>query len=310
MATEDKNKKKRKRKGGFHKSLDLQKAIVLLSHLRDKHQIEINKVDDLFKSKGYIESVPGKLKSIIDCFVESSLPVKRVGRNLIWAGLFENTLVGKRLYQYCQSKEIIAKKVVDLLIDQEPKVRSALVGAGTSTLAVVKELVQRMNEIETLLEFYTNNLLVLNELIPISDLLNIRVPEGKIIMRDGAIISDEGLDSLKHKNYDVVITSFFGLSFDDGFSTDDDGDRVEKMMNLRPDKCSKIYIALSWDKFGSKDQVVATIEEGIDLRKKYIIVTDPPQNWQHNEHDKVEEFKKWSELIEKGVVKFEFVERK
>lgn len=70
----------------------------------------------------------------------------------------------------------------------------------------------------------------------------------------------------------------------------------------------KIMEALTWDKIGEEDQIIATIKEGNDPTKKYFIVTDPPRNWPEDpqQADKVNEIEKWSDLQDKGIVRFEF----
>ncbi|MHC4240856.1 MAG: DeoR/GlpR family DNA-binding transcription regulator [Planctomycetota bacterium] len=307
VAKKGKKKKKPRKKGGFHKSLDLQKAIVLLSHLRDKHQIAISNIDNLLKSEGCKGSAPEKLKSIIKCLVDSSLPITKSGGSLLWVGPFENHAVGRRLHS-CESKSLLAKKVIDLLISQSPSIHSVFIAAGSSSFCAAQELIQRRGEINTLADIYTNNVPALLELLPYGNLFKIRVPEGRIIMEDGTIISDNGIANFKKETFDAAIVSFLGMSFDKGFSSDGERDKNEKMMNLRPDNCSTIYIALGWEKFGTNEgEIVATVAEGIDLEKKYIIITNPSKNWENNEPDKLEEYKKWSDLTEKGVVEFKFV---
>jgi DeoR/GlpR family transcriptional regulator of sugar metabolism len=292
-------------------SQDMLKTIKLLEHLHRGGPIERGQLVKFFTDAGFKGVTSKKVSLIVDALTGSSLPVKLAKNHLYWADLFDGHAVGRRKHQYQTSKKRMAVKVVDMLIDQTPVVRSLFLGAGTSVLAVAQELIRRMRDFASLDCVYTNNFLAMSELVRHGLSRPIRVSEGEIMMQDGAIISDAGIDSMNEKPFNAVVTGFYGLSFDEGFSSDHQYDRREKLMNLRPANCAKIYIVVNWEKIGTIDQVVATVEEAIDKKKEYFIVTDPPKDWQTNpDHaDKLEEIKKWGDLVGRRVVQFVYVER-
>jgi DeoR/GlpR family transcriptional regulator of sugar metabolism len=211
---------------------------------------------------------------------------------IVWQGLFARGLARRRSFQYTASKARLAKCVVNLLEKQQP--RSILLGAGTTVLAVVRELIPRIKdyELNTLQEFYTNNLVALSELLLHGGQINIHVPEGRVVTRDGAIIGNAGIDQLKEKKFDAIITSFYGFHPETGFHSDHEEDKAEKHMNLVANNCSTIYIVLSWEKFGAHHTPVATLEEAFHPDKTYYFVTDPPQKW-IDEKTKVIEEEAW-----------------
>ena len=287
------------------------KAIKLLEYLHKGGQKKPDELAKFFTDAGFRDNTSEKVSRILEALTKSSLPVRSADGHLYWADLFDDQAVGRRKYQYRVSKENMAKKVVELLISQSPVVRSIFLGAGTSVLFVTHELIRRIDDLKSLYCVYTNNFLAMSELVRHRLQIPIHVPEGEIRLQDGAIISDEGIDSLNRKSFDAVVTGFYGLSFDDGFSSDHQYDRQEKLMNLRPANCSKIYIVLNWEKIGTAYQVVATVQEGIDENKEYFIVTDPPKGW-HTSPDhthKLQEIRKWGDLVDRHIVHFIYVER-
>jgi DeoR/GlpR family transcriptional regulator of sugar metabolism len=288
-------------------SQDMLKAIRLLEHLYGGNTLKCDALTRFFDN-----ATPEKAKRIVEALTKGSLPVRLAEGYLYWADLFDEQAVGRRKYQYWASKESLAKKVVELLIKQTPVVRSIFLGAGTSALYVTHELIRRIDDLKSLYCVYTNNFLAMDELVRRRPQLPIHVPEGEIRLQGGAIISDEGIGRMNGKSFDAVVTGFYGLSFENGFSSDHQYDRQEKLMNLRPTNCSKIYIVLNWEKIGTKYEVVATVQEAINKDKQYFIVTDPPKGWETNpDHaDKLEEIKKWSDLVEQKIVHFEYVERR
>ncbi len=294
----------------LHTSQDMLKAIKLLENLHGGGIVGLDDLDEFFESAGFDKAHEKNLRIVAE-LTKCSLPVREAEGRLFWAEHFDDQAVGRRIYQYRASKENLAKKVVELLIAQKPVVRAILLGAGTSVLAVTHELIRRIRDFKSLDCIYTNNFLAMSDLVRHKLSVPIRVPEGQIWMQDGDIISGEGIDGLNRKPFDAVVTSFFGLSFDQGFSSDHTYDKEEKLMNLRPARCSKIYIVLNWEKINTVDQVVATIEEGIDKNKEYFIVTDPPKNWRNSpDHaDKLEEIGKWGDLVDRRVVHFVYVDR-
>lgn len=286
-------------------------TIRLLEYLQRGGRIEPRKLGEFFADLGFRGAASKKISRIVEALTKSSLPVKLEEGHLFWADLFDDQAVGRRKHQYRTSKERMAEKVVDLMIAQNPVVRSVFLGAGTSVLIVTHELIRRIQELRSLACVYTNNFLAMSELVHHRLSIPIRVSEGEIMLQDGAIIGDEGVDSMNKKRFDAVVTGFYGFSFDEGFSSDHQYDRNEKLMNLRPAHCSKIYIVLNWEKIGTIDQVVATVGEAIDENKEYFIVTDRPRDWQTNpDHaDKLDEIKKWGDLVDRRVVQFVYVER-
>ena len=300
-----KTRKRKPSEEGYH-SREATTLLHLLEELYSKGEVELEKVQG-FAPKDFTGD---KIQSIIDSLDKSTLPTKKMDEMLVWESIFksEDQTVGKRLFVNRNSKELLSRRVVDLLVKQGAKY--IMIGAGTSALTASLELIHRLGEIPSLSEIYTNNVLALNELIRYASRLQIRVPEGRIEMSQGTIKSPEGISRLQKCRFDAVITSFNGLKFDEGFSSDDEDDKYEKLMNLHPENCSTIYIIMCWPKIGNTHHIVVKTEDGIDPEKKYIIVTNPPhRNW-HNDPDqeeKVKEIGKWGDLIEKGIVRFEYV---
>lgn len=295
---------------GAYRSQQMFETIRLLECLHRGERIEHTDLEEFFTKAGFKKVALKKIQPIIKALTESSLPVKSTEDYLFWADLFDGQAVGRRRHEFRPSKRRMAAKVVDLLIGQKPVVRSVFLGAGTSVLAVVNELIGRIRE-TSLACVYTNNFLAMSELVRHDLPIPVRVSEGEIKRQDGAIISDEGIKSMNEKRFDALVTGFYGVSYDQGFSSDHTYDRDEKLMNLRPANCSKIYIVLNWEKIGGIDQIVATVGEAIDPKKEYFIVTDPPRDWQTNpDHaEKLEEIKKWGDLVDRRIVQFVYVER-
>jgi DeoR/GlpR family transcriptional regulator of sugar metabolism len=295
-----------------HTSQDMLKAIKLLEYLHRGGRVEASELANFFADAGLRDNnTPEKISRIVDALTRSSLPVRLVEDYLYWADLFDEQAVGRRKRLHWASKEKMAKKVVEMLIAQSPMVRSVFLGAGTSVLAVTHELISRIKDFKSLHSVYTNNFLAMSELVRHKLPIPVHVPEGEIMLQDGAIIGDQGIDSLNQKRFEAVVTGFYGLSYHDGFSSDHTYDKKEKLMNLRPANCSKIYIVLNWEKIGTSYEVVATVEEGIDENKEYFIVTDRPKDWQTNPAytPKLQEIAKWSVLVDRRIVQFVHVER-
>jgi DeoR/GlpR family transcriptional regulator of sugar metabolism len=290
-----------KNKRGPYKSKAMEITVAIIEQLYKTKQMDLSEIESFLTNKGMKK--PGKetLEKVIKELCGSSLGIKKVRNKLIWPGLFADKSVGSRLTTFSDSKERLANKAIDQLKKQNP--RLILLGAGTTVYYLCKALISRMGDLD-LQDIYTNNIYVLNELI-LHNIGNIRVPEGIIEHRDGSISCPDGFRCLKEKNLDAIVTSFFGLSFDQGFSSDHDNDKAEKLMNLRDNKASHIYVVISWEKFGANHVPVVKIGE-LDRNKKYYIITDPPKNWMETQPDKLEEYKKWQTLSN---VKFVFEHR-
>ena len=296
--------KKRQREGPY-RSKDMRIAIALIEDLYRKNILDVSNWRSFLTEKDINPSgfSKDKFDQIIKDLCSSALPIEESRLQLIWQGLFEKKSVGDRLFMYPDSKARLAQRTVNLLKKQDPAPRKILLAPGTTVYYMSRALLARWKEL-SLQEVYTNNIFVLSELIR-HEKANIRVPEGIINLRDGSISSPDGFQGLKKKNLDAIVTSFFGLSFDQGFSSDHHYDKEEKMMNLRHETADHIYIIISWEKFGENDQSVAGIGDLVK-GKTYYIITDPPNNWKDKQPQKVEEFNKWQELIDNGLVKFVF----
>jgi len=279
-----------KRRGPYL-SNDAKMLTAILEYLYHARYLPKSSLQSFFQERKFkSEATPARIERITKYLNESGLPVAMDKDTIVWKGLFARGLARRRGFQYTASKARLAKCVVKLLEKQQP--RSILIGAGTTVLAVVRELIARINdsELSTLQEFYTNNLIALSELVLHGGEINIHVPEGRIVTRDGAIIGDEGIDRLKEKKFDAIITSFYGFDSGSGFHSDHEGDEAEKKMNLAQNECSTIYIVLSWEKLGASHTCVATLDEAFVRNKTYYLVTDPPQKWIENKtKDKEEE---------------------
>lgn len=291
---------------GPYLSHDAKMLTALLEHLYHVRYLPMSSLQKFFQNKDFKkEATQEKIKRITNYLNDSSLPVSMDKDTIVWEGLFARGLARRRSFQFPKSKERLAKCVVKLLEKQQP--RSILLGAGTTVLAVVRELIARINELSTLQEFYTNNLIALSELLLHGGQINIHVPEGCIVTRDGSIIGNDGIEQLKEKKFDAIITSFYGFHPDTGFHSDHEGDRAEKLMNLVQNNCSTIYIVFSWEKFGAHHTNVATLDEAFSSDKKYYVVTDPPQEWVKNKTDEIEK-KTWRTLWDKKNIEIVYAE--
>ena len=278
---------------GTYLSNDAKMLTALLEHLYHVRYLPLGSLRNFFQDRGFTkEATEEKVNRITSHLSGSSLPVEMDKEAIVWQGLFAKGLARRRSFQYTASKTRLAKCVVKLLEKQQP--RSILLGAGTTVLAVVRELIARINDLNTLQEFHTNNLIALSELVLHGGEINIHVPEGRIVIRDGAIIGDDGIERLKQKKFDAIVTSFYGFDPKTGFHSDHKEDKAEKNMNLVENKCSIIYIVLSWEKFNTSNICVATLKEGIAPDKTYYFVTDPPPEWIEKKTEAIER-KTWGD---------------
>lgn len=291
---------------GTYLSNDAKMLTALLEHLYHVRYMPTSSLQEFFQDKNFKkEATPNKIIRIKDYLSESNLPVSMDKDTIVWEGLFAKGLARRRSFQFPESKARLAKCVVKLLEKQQP--RSILLGAGTTVLAVVRELITRIDELSTLQEFYTNNLIALSELVVHGGQINIYVPEGRIVTRDGAIIGNDGIDRLKEKKFDAIITSFYGFHPETGFHSDHQEDAAEKHMNLVQNNCSTIYIIFSWEKFGAHHTCVATLDEAFDLNKTYYLVTDPPQKWIKNKTEAIEK-ETWGTVWGRNNIKIVYAE--
>jgi len=291
---------------GPYLSNDTKMLTALLEHLYRVRYLPLSNLQSFFQDKNLKkEATLDKIERITKYLKESDLPVEMDKDAIVWQGLFARGLARRRSFQYAASKARLAKCVVKLLEKQQP--RSILLGAGTTVLAVVRELIARINDLNTLQEFYTNNLIALSQLVLHGGQINIHVPEGRIVTRDGAIIGDEGIDRLKENKFDAIVTSFYGFDPSSGFHSDHEGDKAEKKMNLVENKCSTIYIVLSWEKINTSHICVATLKEGIAPDKTYYFATDPPPKWIKKKTEAIEK-ETWGDVWDMKNIKIVYAE--
>jgi len=266
-------------------------ARVQLSILGDLFNGRDLSIGNLIKEYGYkdertAKSDIAKLRSIgIPISLQHNIvSVTRLSENGLWKG----TPIAKRLTSGVQPKQRLAREVVDFLKEYGDDIHSIILGTGTTTNEVAKELLARIEELN-LRGVYTTNLLVLHEFI-LSKIklgeegIKIAMAPGILNVNTGSLLSHNGADYLNELPVDAVITSFSGLSCE-GFSMNYFHDRSEGLMNLRPHKtCKYVIIPIEWSKIGIWDVVVKLNgkkrgDDVLDFRpdgRRYIIITDRP----------------------------------
>lgn len=291
-------------------------ARVQLSILGDLFNGSDLSIGDVVKEYGYKDerTAKGDIAKLRSMGIPISLQhnqvsVTRLGENGLWKG----TPIAKRLIKGVQSKQMLAKKVVDFLKEYGDDIYSIILGTGTTTNEVAKELLARIEELN-IRGVYTTNLLVLREFILSKTKLHqeeikVAMAPGILNVNTGSLLSDNGADYLNEFPVDAVITSFSGLSRE-GFSTNHLHDRSEGLMNLRPHKtCKYVIIPIEWSKIGIWDIVVKLKgkkrgDDVLDFRpegRRYIIITDHPDKSELHNVKNDEKHKILDHWQEKGV---------
>jgi DeoR/GlpR family transcriptional regulator of sugar metabolism len=201
-------------------------------------------------------------------------------------GLWEGTPIGDRLIRNVESKERLARRIVDFLYENGESIYRIILGSGTTMFEVTKEIIARRDQLG-ISNIYTTSLLVVREFVfhkmsPV-DKPNIHMAQGMLNVHTGSLFSERGVKDLRGLRVDAVITSFYGLFYDE-ITTGQFHERSEMIANLRPhEKCKYVMIPLEWFKIGRRGSVIIEKEEGrgslelLDCRKwRYVIITDPP----------------------------------
>jgi DeoR/GlpR family transcriptional regulator of sugar metabolism len=205
--------------------------------------------------------------------------------------LWKDTPFEDKLLKEAESKKRLANQLVNFIGENKRHINTLLLGTGTTVYEITKEILSREQEL-AIRKIYTTSLLVLHAFVLKKPKdIELEMVGGDLNDQTASLISQNGVSYLRKQPVDAVITSFWGLS-EEGFSTAQDFEVDEKLMNLRPNmKCNYIMIPMAWSKIGSTGRLIVKSqkkgekpEDVLDFpevkserQKHYIIFTDYPE---------------------------------
>lgn len=205
--------------------------------------------------------------------------IKKVDKCVRWD--FDNTpcwtgttvaLGRKRIQESCNG---LADTVADILAEME--CTSVFFGKGSTCWAIASSFFRKYGGSQLV---YTGNLQIVCEAIRRKFGATLTVPHGELDLGGGYYREIEKCSEFKSKSFDVVVTSFMGVDYENGkivFRGNSDKEIADKLMNLSPDFCDTVIIAIPWSKFGKSGEIVAA-QDVLRSDKTYIVVTDVPES--------------------------------
>jgi hypothetical protein len=194
------------------------------------------------------------------------------------------------------SKLKLAQKTIDFLKTRQD-ITTLLLGTG-STVYQIADLMFSPNHNPHITTVFTNNTLVFCAFLRHKPLgIVLRTAGGKLELQIASLTGRDAVESFRRQEVNAVITSFTALSEKWGFTTEQDYEIEEKLMNLYPhEKCHTVLIPLEWTKINAAGGFSVTERSGLgpfdfkSQKREYIIITNPPEKEDRAKGDDKERF--------------------